>query len=211
MTASTPPNLDASSEPSDQLLSGAGVCCPECGYDLRGIPERRCPECGFGYDHAGIRSLARQRNYERDLAHRRTIASAAFAAALTASPIIEGWNLPWVVQLAVIAGALFAAFVVRRACADPVPPGLFDSPWYAGWLTASFIAAGLFVSVPVFAAVLATALNIRALFLWARASSGRPEAAMMASPEEQRLLRGRARLATLGVVGATVLVCLSWM
>jgi hypothetical protein len=33
--------------------------CPECGYDLRGIPEGRCPECGFRYDHEGVRDLAR--------------------------------------------------------------------------------------------------------------------------------------------------------
>jgi hypothetical protein len=33
------------------------VSCPQCGYTLCGIPERRCPECGFGYDHAGIRNL----------------------------------------------------------------------------------------------------------------------------------------------------------
>src|SRR5215468_1246990 len=25
--------------------------CPDCGYDLRGLPARhRCPECGFEYD-----------------------------------------------------------------------------------------------------------------------------------------------------------------
>lgn len=23
--------------------------CPACGYDLRGLPEKRCPECGFGW------------------------------------------------------------------------------------------------------------------------------------------------------------------
>lgn len=30
------------------------VCCPQCGYDLRAIPEGRCPECGFGYDHRSV-------------------------------------------------------------------------------------------------------------------------------------------------------------
>ncbi len=26
------------------------LACLECGYDLHGIPEVRCPECGFHYD-----------------------------------------------------------------------------------------------------------------------------------------------------------------
>lgn len=37
---------------------GAGLRCVACGYDVRGIPEAQCPECGFGYDHAAIRTTA---------------------------------------------------------------------------------------------------------------------------------------------------------
>src|SRR5438105_2936585 len=36
------------------------VFCPECGYDLRGIPEGACPECGFRYDRKAILSLNRE-------------------------------------------------------------------------------------------------------------------------------------------------------
>lgn len=34
------------------------IHCPECGYDLRGIPERQCPECGFGFERAAIEAWA---------------------------------------------------------------------------------------------------------------------------------------------------------
>ncbi len=34
--------------------------CPQCGYDLRGIPEERCPECGFGFDVPALRDLAQR-------------------------------------------------------------------------------------------------------------------------------------------------------
>ncbi len=33
--------------------------CPQCGYDLRAIPEERCPECGFRYDREGILAMNR--------------------------------------------------------------------------------------------------------------------------------------------------------
>lgn len=33
-----------------------GGSCPKCGYDLRGLPEPRCPECGAAVDPSAIRS-----------------------------------------------------------------------------------------------------------------------------------------------------------
>jgi hypothetical protein len=41
---------------SDNPVSPS-VCCPQCGYDLRALPEYRCPECGFHYDNEGILGL----------------------------------------------------------------------------------------------------------------------------------------------------------
>ena len=29
--------------------------CPQCGYDLRGLPENRCPECGNFFDPNKLR------------------------------------------------------------------------------------------------------------------------------------------------------------
>jgi hypothetical protein len=33
--------------------------CPTCGYNLTGLPENRCPECGSFFSPAELRSLAR--------------------------------------------------------------------------------------------------------------------------------------------------------
>jgi hypothetical protein len=30
------------------------IACPQCGYNLRGLVERRCPECGQGFDPATV-------------------------------------------------------------------------------------------------------------------------------------------------------------
>ncbi|MCC6361114.1 MAG: hypothetical protein IT450_20420 [Phycisphaerales bacterium] len=34
--------------------------CPTCGYDLRGLPEPRCPECGAAVDPSAIRSTEQE-------------------------------------------------------------------------------------------------------------------------------------------------------
>lgn len=36
--------------------------CPLCGYDLRGLPAGRCPECGHGFDPARLREARRTRH-----------------------------------------------------------------------------------------------------------------------------------------------------
>jgi len=51
----------------------AGLHCPRCGYDLRGIPEDRCPECGFRYEHAAIRMIVADGEEYRLAAYRRVV------------------------------------------------------------------------------------------------------------------------------------------
>jgi hypothetical protein len=33
------------------------VVCPTCQYDLTGLPEGTCPECGTGFTHSGLEAL----------------------------------------------------------------------------------------------------------------------------------------------------------
>lgn len=32
-----------------RLIEQCGSYCKECGYDLQGLAEHRCPECGTGF------------------------------------------------------------------------------------------------------------------------------------------------------------------
>jgi hypothetical protein len=36
------------------------LCCPLCGYDLRGISEPRCPECGYAFEWEELRDPTRR-------------------------------------------------------------------------------------------------------------------------------------------------------
>lgn len=40
---------------SDHLIECEYMVCFECGYDLRGTPSDRCPECGEGFDKKGLK------------------------------------------------------------------------------------------------------------------------------------------------------------
>lgn len=76
--------MGRSSKPASGPFSMVPLVCPQCGYDLRGIPEFRCPECGFAYDRAAIEGLAER-------------ASLIELAALHAVVRICGWLLAAIV------------------------------------------------------------------------------------------------------------------
>ena len=38
------------------------LVCPLCDYDLRGLTEARCPECGYTFDWADLRDPARRKH-----------------------------------------------------------------------------------------------------------------------------------------------------
>ena len=53
----------AATETSPDLGPGAGLRCPLCEYDLRGLAEPRCPECGYTFDWAELREAVRLHPY----------------------------------------------------------------------------------------------------------------------------------------------------
>lgn len=73
------------------------LACPRCGYDLHGIPEIRCPECGFRYDAAAIRSMTASSDWARLAVARVVIVRSAIAAGLMLPAVcgrlgITGWT-----------------------------------------------------------------------------------------------------------------------
>lgn len=39
-------------------------CCPWCRYDIRGLPEPRCPECGETWEPNAVRRRIRRRSWQ---------------------------------------------------------------------------------------------------------------------------------------------------
>ncbi len=60
--------------------------CPVCGYDLRGLPDQRCPECGHAFDPATL-PLTRERDVPSSPA-----ATLALAGAILLAFAKFGWG-----------------------------------------------------------------------------------------------------------------------
>lgn len=74
------------------------LACPKCGYDLHGIPAVRCPECGFRYDAAVLRSISASADWVRLIVARSAIVRATIAAGLAVPSVCHtlgatGWLL----------------------------------------------------------------------------------------------------------------------
>ncbi|MCK6483302.1 MAG: hypothetical protein HUU22_01545 [Phycisphaerae bacterium] len=93
--------------------------CPQCGYDLRGQQEMRCPECGFRYDEEAIRDVGHDW-YLRSLA--------ALERSVKGQAIVT------------------AAFLVTCAIALFTPRAASRSAWLLIWL-ATFVAVAWMIQV----------------------------------------------------------------
>lgn len=121
--------------------------CLTCDYDLRGLPENRCPECGRQFDPVDGRTFAVTQAPNRFVRVLRRHpgwwmhagAISLVAAALLASLVPGGWCLflcycllGWPVLAAIGVGRLIGCALVRLR--DHHPRRLPGSAW--GWLVA---------------------------------------------------------------------------
>jgi hypothetical protein len=91
--------------PCRQGFDVRSLHCPSCGYDLTGLPENRCPECGGLFDR---NELARQSNFTLWKAMRQTLwlPGAGAAAGVVCMLAVIGLKLP---DTAIAGGALALA------------------------------------------------------------------------------------------------------
>ena len=58
----TTTNDPPAAEPSHGDAAARDVACPLCAYDLRGLAEPRCPECGFRFEWADLLDPAKRKH-----------------------------------------------------------------------------------------------------------------------------------------------------
>lgn len=103
--------------------------CLQCGYNLRGIPENRCPECGFGYDRGAIRAESISEACNRHPASRRAMGFAAFSTVCALAYLTSrgSWSvtLGFALALALLLCALLSRFTGLAASRSWFPESSF--------------------------------------------------------------------------------------
>lgn len=119
-----PDRLDPAQFPEDEFP----VYCMQCGYELRGLAESRCPECGEPFDRGRLLVLQylKQRRPRSERLHRLgriafwTALTVYFGSVVTSAVLLEvaHWRLKaadpdfTVIEL-LLMGVLTASFVLR--------------------------------------------------------------------------------------------------
>ncbi|MBI3836297.1 MAG: hypothetical protein HY287_18415 [Planctomycetes bacterium] len=114
------------------------LSCPKCGYDLHGIPAIRCPECGFRYDAAALRSLAADALWIRLAAARELTVRATQAGFLALPSLFDSFGISGGLGLGLIAVAYIGTFGTWATLTDA-----FDGMSSVPRLMKVFIGVGL--------------------------------------------------------------------
>lgn len=127
------------------MESAVHYFCPMCGYDLHGIPEHRCPECGYGYDRTAIVILSQQHATNAVRVLYRLLPTAVAGGACVLTAMLGHLPLSGTLRAALAVCLLVGAAWYWIRC-DLAPPRIFDRTLWILLL----LACGLCLVVPLF-------------------------------------------------------------
>ncbi len=99
---------------ADDALEAMGYCW-KCGYDLRGLGELRCPECGFRFDAEAVKDLNAAWTLERIRGFRRATLLQGAACTILLISILAPVLAISITGLLMFAGMGVALFVFGEA------------------------------------------------------------------------------------------------
>ena len=99
------------------------VHCPQCGYDLRGQVEQRCPECGLHYDEPALLAMRRLTVHDSFVSVLNVVWLLSWMSCVLAAGILGGAQLS---LGGMNRGAMYLTFLILLA-----RPRIYDRlEWY---------------------------------------------------------------------------------
>ena len=189
----------------------ASVFCPNCGYNLFGIPQIRCPECGFRYDHAGIAALAEDeilRSYWAKLVITRT----AFALAFAVPALTKLMHLSPLSNYLAVLTILLGAVILRQRLVAATPYKFWEALPLACFcvVARASLACGL-VLLPQVGPLIATVILADGWFYFLRRLSRQSYRTLSLPDQLQRHLAILTTWAGAGLTTASLATLAAWL
>jgi hypothetical protein len=188
------------------------VFCPSCGYNLHGIPEIRCPECGFGFDRAAVEAIALHEFERRFATYGGIIARSAFAAAFALPGTLRAMGVAGDGYALLVFAGFLAALLVKRRFGRFRISGIIDwAPNTAMFVLAILAVAPILLAAPAVGSIVSGACLLDAALVWACGSGGLAFADRTLPAGGARRLSMYQAGAAIALFVAVAMLILSWV
>jgi hypothetical protein len=175
-----------SRQPAEQF----DLFCPACGYNLYGIPPRRCPECGFRYDRPALLDFTAGEVAARLHSRSAALVRGAYAIAFALPAVMWRFQSSALATFITVMFALCLAGLVRQACANGKDWSWFEDLWWQILAAVLLIGPAMVLTLlPLIGVGVTFVLLVDTLWVLWRASSPLPVIVESLPSPVQRQLR----------------------
>lgn len=187
------------------------VFCPNCSYNLFGIPQVRCPECGFHYDYAGIAALAIDESLCRRYCVKLVITRAAFALAFAAPGLTGLLHLPLLPSYLAVLTILLGVLVLRQHVFATTPCTFWETlPLACLCFVALGSLASILLMLPQVGSLIATAILADGWFCFFNRLARRSYRTLSLPDQPQRRLAILTTWTGVGLMTASLATLAAW-
>lgn len=186
------------------------IKCPKCDYDLYGLRELRCPECGFHFTVSAVKAMMSAAEGQRLASAQTVISFSAIVTAIGACIVAPRVGLPFVLLLLLGVAGYTWAFVTWVKVTDR-----YYGPEALPWLVKLYMFVGMAGGIVLNNSpkLMLWAITVLCIAAWIVFAYSWPKLPERDSPRHQGLNQHARRYshhATGLIILATGVTCLAW-